>query len=145
LWRNFLQLGDFFQKVKENRQILLFLGIFANFQNWKKIKLATSEWYTRHTSVHLRIILVRANAQVKVKWVAQLSHRVSFHMEKTNNNNYFKNEFVFLFFNYINFHHLLWYCDMSCEIIQSGTYDNLNDFQHVNFIFSQNFISLFWE
>jgi hypothetical protein len=34
-------------------------------------------------------------------------------------------------------------CDMSSEIIQSATYDNYNDFQHVNFIFSQNFISLF--
>jgi hypothetical protein len=30
---------------------------------------------------------------------------------------------------------------MSSEIIQSVAYD---DFQHVNFIFSQNFISLFW-
>jgi hypothetical protein len=32
---------------------------------------------------------------------------------------------------------------MSTEIIQSVTYDNYDDFQHVNFIFSQNFISLF--
>jgi hypothetical protein len=30
---------------------------------------------------------------------------------------------------------------MDSEIIQSVAYD---DFQHVNFIFSQNFISLFW-
>jgi hypothetical protein len=34
---------------------------------------------------------------------------------------------------------------MSSEIIQSVIYDNYNDFQHVNFIFSQNFILLFWE
>jgi hypothetical protein len=34
-------------------------------------------------------------------------------------------------------------CDMSSEIIQRATYDNYNDFQHVNFIFAQNFISLF--
>jgi len=32
---------------------------------------------------------------------------------------------------------------MSSEIIQNVTYDNYNDFQHVNFIFLQNFISLF--
>jgi hypothetical protein len=33
---------------------------------------------------------------------------------------------------------------MSSEIIQSVVNDNYNDFQHVNLIFSQNFISLFW-
>jgi len=33
---------------------------------------------------------------------------------------------------------------MSSEIIQSVAYGNYNDFQHVNFIFSQIFISLFW-
>jgi hypothetical protein len=32
---------------------------------------------------------------------------------------------------------------MSSEIIQYVAYDNYDDFQHVNFIFSQNFISLF--
>ncbi len=32
---------------------------------------------------------------------------------------------------------------MSSEITQSVAYDNCDDFQHVNFIFSQNFISLF--
>jgi hypothetical protein len=32
----------------------------------------------------------------------------------------------------------------SDNIIQSANYDNYDDFQHVNFIFSQNFISLFW-
>jgi hypothetical protein len=42
------------------------------------------------------------------------------------------------------FHHLLWYCEMSSEIIQNLHYDNYDDFQHVDFIFSQNFISLFW-
>jgi hypothetical protein len=34
---------------------------------------------------------------------------------------------------------------MTNEIIQSVVYDNYDYFQHVNFIFSQNFISLFWE
>ncbi len=38
----------------------------------------------------------------------------------------------------------LWYCDMSNEIIQGVAYDNHDEFQHVNFTFSQNFISLFW-
>jgi hypothetical protein len=33
---------------------------------------------------------------------------------------------------------------MSSEIIQNVAYDNYDDFKHVNFIFSQNFISLFW-
>jgi hypothetical protein len=33
---------------------------------------------------------------------------------------------------------------MSSEIIQNVAYDNYDDFQHINFIFSQNFISLFW-
>jgi hypothetical protein len=32
---------------------------------------------------------------------------------------------------------------MSSEIIESVAYENYDDFQHVNFIFSQNFISLF--
>ncbi len=32
---------------------------------------------------------------------------------------------------------------MSSEIIQSVAYGNYDDFQHVNFIFSQFFISLF--
>jgi len=32
---------------------------------------------------------------------------------------------------------------MSSEIIQNVAYDNYDDFQRVNFIFSQNFISLF--
>ncbi len=49
-----------------------------------------------------------------------------------------------IFFNYKIFHRLLWYCHMSSEIIQSVTYDNYNDFQYANFIFSQIFISLFW-
>jgi hypothetical protein len=33
---------------------------------------------------------------------------------------------------------------MSNEIIQNATYINYDDFQHINFIFSQNTISLFW-
>jgi hypothetical protein len=33
---------------------------------------------------------------------------------------------------------------MSSEIIQNVAYDNYDDFQHVNFIISQIFISLFW-
>ncbi len=32
---------------------------------------------------------------------------------------------------------------MNSEIIQNVAYDNNNDFQHLNFIFSQKFISLF--
>jgi len=31
---------------------------------------------------------------------------------------------------------------MSSEIIQNVAYDNYNNFQHVNFIFSQKFMSL---
>jgi hypothetical protein len=34
---------------------------------------------------------------------------------------------------------------MRSEIILSVTYDNYDDFQHVNFIFSQKIISLDWE
>jgi hypothetical protein len=33
---------------------------------------------------------------------------------------------------------------MSSEIIHNVAYDNYDDFQCVNSIFSQNFISLFW-
>jgi len=33
---------------------------------------------------------------------------------------------------------------MTSEIIQNVANDEYDDFQHVNFIFSQNFISLFW-
>jgi len=53
-------------------------------------------------------------------------------------------EFFLILKLYIYFHHLLQYCDMSSEIIQNVAYDNYDDFQHDNFIFSQNFISLFW-
>jgi hypothetical protein len=62
--------------------------------------------------------------------------RLSSHIDKTNN----------LFFgnlNYIFLHHLLYYCDISSEIIQNVDYGNFDNFQHINFIFSQNFISLF--
>jgi hypothetical protein len=41
------------------------------------------------------------------------------------------------------FGHRLKYCDMSSEIIQNVAHDNYDDFKRVNFIFSQNFISLF--
>jgi hypothetical protein len=37
---------------------------------------------------------------------------------------------------YIYFSHLLWYCDVNTEIIQNVAYDNYDDFEHVNFIFS---------
>jgi hypothetical protein len=33
---------------------------------------------------------------------------------------------------------------MHSDMIQNEAYDNYNDFQHANIIFSQNFISLFW-
>ncbi len=33
---------------------------------------------------------------------------------------------------------------MNSEIIQNVAYDNYDDFQHANFMFSQKFISLFW-
>jgi hypothetical protein len=32
---------------------------------------------------------------------------------------------------------------MSSEIVQSVAYDDYDDFQHINIIFPQNFISLF--
>jgi hypothetical protein len=34
---------------------------------------------------------------------------------------------------------------MSSEIIQNVAYDNYDDFQHVTFIFSHNFISLYFK
>jgi hypothetical protein len=33
---------------------------------------------------------------------------------------------------------------MNNEIVQSVAYNNYDDFQHVNFIYSQNLIFLFW-
>jgi hypothetical protein len=51
------------------------------------------------------------------------------------------------YLKFINYKKLVIYynCDMSSDnIIQNADYDNYNDFQCVNFIFSQNFISLFW-
>jgi hypothetical protein len=36
------------------------------------------------------------------------------------------------------------YCQMSSGIIQSLNYDNYDDLQHFDFIFSQKIISLFW-
>jgi hypothetical protein len=65
-------------------------------------------------------------------------------LTKTNYYYFSKNEFVFKIWNYYFFHHLLLYCDMSNEIIHSIAYDNYDDFQHLNFIFSQIFISQFW-
>ncbi len=55
------------------------------------------------------------------------------HIDKTNNYFLSKNEFIFK---------KIMYSDMSSESIQSVAYD-YDDFQHVNFIFSQIFISLF--
>jgi len=52
-------------------------------------------------------------------------------------NSFFNLRIIIIFISYS-------YCDMSSEIIQSVVYDNYNEFQHVNFIPSQNFISLFW-
>ncbi len=56
------------------------------------------------------------------------------------NNDFSKNGFVFIFWNYIYiyiyFHNALKYCDMSSEIIQNVACDNYDDFQSVNFIFS---------
>jgi hypothetical protein len=53
-------------------------------------------------------------------------------------NSVFNFEIIYNFF-----HHLLYYCDMNNEIIYSVAYDNYDDFEHVNFIFSKIFISLF--
>jgi len=33
---------------------------------------------------------------------------------------------------------------MSSEIIKNVAYENYDDFQHVNFIFTKKFISIFW-
>jgi len=33
---------------------------------------------------------------------------------------------------------------MNSQIIQNVAYDNYDDFQHEDFVFSQSFISLFW-
>jgi hypothetical protein len=55
-----------------------------------------------------------------------------------------KNQFVYRIWNYRNFHHLLKYLHMNSEIIQNVAYDNYDNFQHVNFLFSRKFISLFW-
>jgi hypothetical protein len=52
---------------------------------------------------------------------------------------------IFKFGNYIQFSIIYYNIVMSSEIIQSVAYDNYDDFQLVNFIFSQNFISRFWE
>jgi hypothetical protein len=49
----------------------------------------------------------------------------------------------FLIWIFFSPHHLLLYCDMSDEIVQSVAYDNYDEFQHVNFIFSQKIVSLF--
>jgi hypothetical protein len=56
----------------------------------------------------------------------------------------FQKKLIFKNLKLLDFHDLLWYCHKNCEIIQSVAYDNYDDFQHVNFIFSQKFISLFW-
>jgi hypothetical protein len=42
------------------------------------------------------------------------------------------------------FHYLLWYCHTSSEIMQCLDCNNYDDFQHINFILSQKFVSLFW-
>jgi hypothetical protein len=68
---------------------------------------------------------------------------VSFHIDKTNNYLFSKNEFLFKLKNNnstIYYNIVIWVI----EIIQNVTDDNYDDFQHVNSIFPQNFISLFW-
>jgi hypothetical protein len=42
---------------------------------------------------------------------------------------------LFFNFNFNVFHHLLQYCDLSSENIQSVVYCNYDDFQYANFIF----------
>jgi len=53
-------------------------------------------------------------------------------------NNYLFSKIEFIF----NFE-IMYIFHMSSEIIHSAVYDNYDDFQDVNFLFSQNFISLF--
>jgi hypothetical protein len=69
--------------------------------------------------------------------------KVGFHIEKMNN--WFFNK-ILLFHKFkINiFHDLLWYCHMRIEIIQIVTYNNYDDFQHLNFIYWQKIISLWF-
>jgi hypothetical protein len=50
----------------------------------------------------------------------------------------------FLKFEIISFSVIYYNIVMSSETIQNVAYDNYDDFQHVNFMFSQIFISLFW-
>jgi hypothetical protein len=50
----------------------------------------------------------------------------------------------FLVFEIIYFSIIYCNIDMSSEIIQSVAHGNYDDFQHVNFIFSQYSSSLFW-
>ncbi len=53
---------------------------------------------------------------------------------------FFQKIISFLKLEIIDFFHDL----LSSEVIQSVAYDNYDDFQQVNFIFSQKFIPLFW-
>jgi len=67
--------------------------------------------------------------------------RASFHIDKTNNHLF--SNFEFLKKGIFCFPSSTIDCDMNSEIIQSVAYANYDDFQHVNFLFSQNFIPLF--
>ncbi len=62
-----------------------------------------------------------------------------FHIDKMNDYLFQKVNSFLKIWNYWIFHDLL-----SSEIIQSVAFDNYDDFQQVNFIFSQKFIPLFW-
>jgi hypothetical protein len=48
--------------------------------------------------------------------------------------------FEIIYFSIIYYNILIWVV----KLIQSVAYDNYDDFQHFTFMFSQNFISLFW-
>jgi hypothetical protein len=68
-------------------------------------------------------------------------------MDKTNNNNNIsKNEFLFWSFFEIIYFSIIYYAIVMwvVKLFRGVAYDNYDDFQHVNLIFSQNFISLFW-
>jgi hypothetical protein len=69
--------------------------------------------------------------------------KVSFHIDKTNSN--FSQKLIpfFLIWKFENFHDLIWYCQISGEIIEGVAYDNYDDFQHVNFIVSQKLVHYF--
>jgi hypothetical protein len=95
---------------------------------WKPQQLGAIYYMDKTKTLHI------------VVWMPQqldiLGHRVSFHIDKTNKKKFKKYicflNFEIIFFSIIYYNIVIWVV----KIIQNVAYDNYDDFQHVNILFT---------